>query len=232
MRTHDGEHIHNCWWVRTNTTSRRECGGPTGFKDIHPCMAYRMRTQRLALTQWVAANASVDAATNCSQSVEVYLMGGTVPHEQANLAHTARGDTLLAAFGDEMRRHIDRWRPRARGLRGGGAAGDPLRVLRRHDGSDVGNTANPTPAKKYTGRQTRIKLVVTKKGSIEDESIEGDWLGANSARSKPNAWARSRPTRGASASHHSPAQPAGQNSSAAAASLQQTAPRSFVVATI
>ena len=232
MRTHNGEHAHNCWWVRTNLTSRRECGGPTGFKDIHPCMAYRMRTQRLALTQWVAANASVDAATNCSQSVEVYLMGGTVPHEQANLAHTARGDTLLAAFGDEMRRHIDRWRPEPEEYE---AEAPPVIHFASYADTLEATSAtptNPTPAKKYTGRQTRIKIVVTKKGSIEDESIEGDWLGANSARAKPNAWGFQTNAWGFRRATTPPAQPVGQNSSAAAASLQQTAPRSFVVATI
>ena len=91
---------------------------------------------------------------------------------------------------------------------------------------------NPTPAKKYTGRQTRIKLVVTKKGSAEKESIEGDWLGANSARSKPNSWGFQTNAWGFRRATTPPAQPVGQNSSAAAASLQQTAPRSFVVATI
>ena len=92
---------------------------------------------------------------------------------------------------------------------------------------------NPTPAKKYTGRQTRIKIVVTKKGSIEDESIEGDWLGANRARSKPNPWGTIQTNAwGFRRATTPPAQPAGQNSSAAANSLQQTAPRSFVVATI
>ena len=114
-------------------------------------MAYRMRTQRLALTQWVAANASVDAATNCSQSVEVYLMGGTVPHEQANLAHTARGDTLLAAFGDEMRRHIDRWRPEPEEYE---AEAPPVIHFASYADTLEATSAtptNPTPAKKYTG---------------------------------------------------------------------------------
>ena len=90
-------------------------------------------------------------------------MGGTVPHEQANLAHTARGDTLLAAFGDEMRRHIDRWRPEPEEYE---AEAPPVIHFASYADTMEATSAtptNPTPAKKYTGRQTRIKLVVTKK---------------------------------------------------------------------
>ena len=185
-------------------------------------MAYRMRTQRLALTQWVAANASVDAA-NCSQSVEVYLMGGTVPHEQANLAHTARGDTLLAAFGDSAATSTV--------ARAEYEAEAPP-VIHFASYADTLEATSTTPLSGKSTRAARPASSSSSEGIDRGRIIEGDWLGANSARGKPNAWGFQTNSWGFRRATTPPAQPAGQNSSAAAASLQQTAPRSFVVATI
>eukprot|EP00966_Prymnesium_polylepis_P011708 269162-Prymnesium_polylepis.1 len=59
-------------------------------------MAYRVRTVTHAAVRWYAANASVERAVRCSDSVDVFALGEAGERERANVADGAEGSHVLA----------------------------------------------------------------------------------------------------------------------------------------
>ncbi|KAL1528807.1 hypothetical protein AB1Y20_010131 [Prymnesium parvum] len=81
-----------------------------GGADVFPCMGYRIRTVRHAVTRWYAANASVDRAVRCSESVDVFELAVPGAREQENVAERFEGMRVLARLAPVFERQFQ-WAP-------------------------------------------------------------------------------------------------------------------------
>ena len=81
------------------------------FPDVLPCMSYALRTATHSVHVWRAANASVEEATHCSESRDVYELPRPGALETMNLAKSSEGAALTLKMADELDRVLRRWEP-------------------------------------------------------------------------------------------------------------------------
>ena len=80
--------------------------------DVQPCMGYALRTATHSVHVWRAANASVEAATHCSASRDVYELPRPGALETRNLAASSDGAALTLKMADELDDGVlRRWEP-------------------------------------------------------------------------------------------------------------------------
>ena len=79
--------------------------------DVLPCMSYALRTATHSVHVWRAANTSVEEATHCSESRDVYELPRPGALETMNLAKSSEGAALTLKMADELDRVLRRWEP-------------------------------------------------------------------------------------------------------------------------
>ena len=104
------------WYAHTravNVVPRHPALAPLvqASPDVQPCMGYALRTATHSVHVWRAANASVEAATRCSESRDVYTLPRPGARETKNLAKSSEGSALTLKMADELAKVLRRWKP-------------------------------------------------------------------------------------------------------------------------
>ena len=97
------------WHAHTRTANAARAAKAS--TDVQPCMGYALRTATHSVHVWRAANASVEEATHCSASRDVYELPRPGALETRNLAASSEGAALTLKMADELDGVLRRWEP-------------------------------------------------------------------------------------------------------------------------
>ena len=154
------------WLTHTrvaNTAHAANAGFQAASPDVQPCMGYALRSATHSVHVWRAANASVEAATRCSESHDVYELPRPGARESVNLVKSSEGAALTRKMAGELARVLRRWAPQVE-------RASPSHAVKRHfvawpsDAVGAGGTA-----------QVFVTLECSKRTCEERERRQGAW---------------------------------------------------------
>ena len=99
------------WPAHTRAVNKANTRTAKASPDVQPCMGYALRTATHSVHVWRAANTSVEEATHCSESRDVYELPRPGALETVNLAKSSEGAALTLKMADELDRVLRRWEP-------------------------------------------------------------------------------------------------------------------------